>query len=207
MANATSNLAVTTELEAINTMLRAVGESPISDLDEPQLVTAVNAKSTLRRVSRAVQTRGWHFNTEKQFPFARDTDSKIPVGANVVRIDTDGPDRAKSVARRGKFLYDLDEHTFVFTADVKCEVTFVLSFEDIPEAARNFITVAAAREFQASDIGQDGLQFGFDEADEFLALAVLQEFEGEHGDYNILTGNNDVYRTLQRTAGAGSPVR
>ncbi len=207
MADATSNLAVTTELEAVNTMLRAVGESPISDLDEPQLVTAVNAKSTLRRVSRAVQTRGWHFNTEKQFPFSRDEDSKIPVGDNVVRIDTDGPDRNKSVTRRGKFLYDLDEHTFVFTADVKCEVTFVLSFEDIPEAARNFITVVASREFQASDIGQDGLQFGFSEADQFGALAVLQEFENEHGDYNILTGSNDVFRTIDRTSGAGSVIR
>ncbi len=206
MADATSNLAVTTELEAINTMLRAVGESPISDPDEPQLVTAVNAKSTLRRVSREVQTRGWHFNTESDFPYARDGNSKIPVGDDVARIDTWGSDRRKSVARRGKFLYDLDEHTFVFTADLKCEVTFVLSIEDIPEAARNYITVKAAREFQLSDVGSDGLQFGFDEAAEFGALALLQEFEAEHGDYNLLTGSYDVYRSLDRVHGAGAIV-
>ncbi len=206
MADATSNLAVTTELEAINTMLRAVGESPISDPDEPQLVTAVNAKSTLRRVSREVQSRGWHFNTERDFPFSLDGASKIPVGDDVVRIDTWGTDRRKSVTRRGKFLYDLDEHTFVFTADLKCEVTFVLSFEDIPEAARNYITVKASREFQLSDVGSDGLQFGFDENAEFGALALLQEFEAEHGDYNLLTGSYDVYRSLDRVSGAGAII-
>ncbi len=206
MADATSELAVTTELEAVNTMLRAVGESPISDLEAPQLVTAVNAKSILRRVSREVQTQGWHFNTEKNFPFATDQDGKIPVGDNVIRIDTWGVDGSRSVTRRGAFLYDLTDHTFVFTASLKCVVTFVLSFEDIPEPARNYITIKAAREFQNSDIGQDGLQFGFSDSDEFVAMASLKDFEGEHADYNILTGSYDVYRTLDRNAGAGSPV-
>lgn len=196
--SATTNLVVTDELEAVNTMLRAIGEAPISDLDEPQLLSAVNAKNTLRRVSREMQTTGWVFNTEFAVTMSVDGDSKIPVGNNVLMIDSFGQDCHKQVTRRGGFLYDLENHTFIFGGSVNAEVVYFLSFTDLPEAARNFITVKAAREFQASDIGVDVAKFGFNEEDEVRARALLRRFEGKTGDTNILTGSHSVNRIIDR---------
>lgn len=60
-----------TELEAVNAMLSAAGEAPITG----DLATAagamqdvVMAVNILRNTTRAVQAVGWHFNTESEFP-------------------------------------------------------------------------------------------------------------------------------------------
>lgn len=59
-----NNLAPTTELEAVNAMLSAIGEAPIADVDAATQADADIAISTLREVAREVQANGWRFNTE-----------------------------------------------------------------------------------------------------------------------------------------------
>lgn len=205
MADALTNLAVTTELEAVNTMLRAVGDAPISDIEEPGLLNAVNAKETLRRVSRSVQLEKWNFNTEYDYPLSVNGDGKIPLGSDMLSVDTYGVDNNRDVTRRGGFLYDKDNHTFTFTAAVKAKVTFFLSFEDIPESARNYITILAAMEHQSNDIGQDAtFKFGFDRSDELRARVILEEDDGDEGDHNVLTDNLDTFMILDRNVRGGS---
>lgn len=64
-----NNLAATTELEAINAMLSAIGEAPISQatLDlaaGSRPVDVDKAVSVLRDTARDTQLDGWRFNTE-----------------------------------------------------------------------------------------------------------------------------------------------
>ncbi|UOF81178.1 tail tubular protein A [Caudoviricetes sp.] len=59
-----NNLAATTELEAINAMLSAIGEAPIADVDTATQADAATAIGILRGTCREVQTQGWRFNTE-----------------------------------------------------------------------------------------------------------------------------------------------
>lgn len=207
MSDATSNLVVTTELEAVNTMLRGIGEAPISDLDEPQLISAVNAKSTLRFVSRLVQSQGWNFNTQWDMTLTRDGNNKVPVGSDVLRVDTYGEHAYIPVTKRGGFLFNLEDNTFVWDKNPKCTLIYFLSFTDLPESARVYITIRAARMFQRTEIGEDAAGFGYGERDEFDALALLKEAEGDVGDHNILTDNYDTYRTLDRNLGAGSVIQ
>ena len=57
-------IAATTELEAINIMLAAIGEAPINTLVGTLPVDARIAQSTLSEVNKSVQSEGWSFNTE-----------------------------------------------------------------------------------------------------------------------------------------------
>ena len=59
------------------------------------------------------------------------------------------------------------------------------------------MTIRASRIFQDRVLGSDSLH-GMNREDEYTALTTLRLTESENADYNILTGNNDVYRILAR---------
>jgi Autographiviridae tail tubular protein Gp11 len=65
-----TGLIATTEIEAVNTMLAAIGEDPLdsgtdlSTATQPDVTMAVN---TLRNTTREVLSMGWRFNTEFGF--------------------------------------------------------------------------------------------------------------------------------------------
>jgi hypothetical protein len=195
----TTVLTPTSELEAINTILSVIGESPISSLsDISSVADAVTAQSILSEVSRQVQTKGWHFNTEKDFELSPEAFSKeITIPTNALRVDTSGDSRETDVVQRGNRLYNRVTHTFQFDNSLKCEIVVLLPFEDLPQAARHYVTIKAARVFQSRTVGSDAL-YQFTSLDERDALLDLKRNEGITGDYNILTSNPTVYRSLIR---------
>ena len=50
----------TTELEAVNVMLTNIGETPVSSLEDEQVVDAAMARSILSNVTRELQTQAFH---------------------------------------------------------------------------------------------------------------------------------------------------
>ena len=64
-------VAATTELEAVNIMLAAIGEAPVSKLTGTLPVDVKIAQSTLVEINKAVQAEGWSFNTEIPEPARR----------------------------------------------------------------------------------------------------------------------------------------
>ena len=56
-------MAATTKLDAVNTMLSAIGEAPVNSLSSG-LIEAEIAETILDTVNTEVQSMGWHFNTE-----------------------------------------------------------------------------------------------------------------------------------------------
>lgn len=184
-----------TELEAINVMLSVIGEAPINTLEGAATVDVIQAKAILSQISREVQSVGWHFNTEREYPLLPDVNGEIQLAANMVFVDADSePDI--DVAQRGNKLYDRKSHTFKFTKSIKAEVIYLLSFEELPQVARQFITIRAARIFQDRMVGSETLH-GYSSDDEKKALADLKELEGDSGDYTIFD-HWDVSRTLWR---------
>jgi hypothetical protein len=101
------------------------------------------------------------------------------------------------VAMRGRKLYDRVNHTFVFTKSIKAELVLMLEFDELPQAARHYITIRAARVFQQRVVGSDTLG-SFTERDEVRARTALKRFEAKTADYNILTSNYSVMRVLDR---------
>lgn len=188
----------TTELEAVNTILMVIGESPISSLQEgAAVVDAVLAQSTLSEVSRQVQTKGWHFNIDKGITLIPTTTGEIILPSNCLRVDTSEDSWDIDVAQRGNRLYNRKTHTYTFTQPLKVDMVVLLPFDQLPQAARHYITVKAARVFQARTVGSDAL-FQFSTVDERDAMLDLKRAEGNTGDYNILTGSSSVFRVLNR---------
>ena len=188
-------LSPTTELEAINTMLSTIGESPVNAVEDTGNVDVVIARQILQSVSREVQARGWHFNTEINYTITPDSDGYLVLPKTVLKVDTVYPDSSKDVVVRGSRLYDREKHTYVFTDAVKVDMTILLTFDELPEVARNYVTIRASRIFQERVVGSDTLH-AFNSQDEARAMVSLMEYEADTADLNILSGNYSVYRIL-----------
>jgi len=184
-----------TELEAVNVMLSVIGEAPINTLTGAATVDVIQAKAILSQVSREVQSVGWHFNIERDYPLVPDINQEINLAANMVRVDADQYPEL-DVVQRGLRLYNRKDHTFKFEKTVKAEIIFLLPFEELPQTARQFIVIRAARIFQDRMVGSDILH-GFTAVDEQKALSDLKEAEGDTGDYTIFD-HYDAYRPLDR---------
>jgi hypothetical protein len=197
-----------TELEAVNAMLAIIGESAINTIDDAQPLPpdAEMALFLLRLVAREVQSLGWFFNTEIEYPLTRAGDGTITCPANTLRCAVKKRYQSKNVTTRGLKLYDRDNHTFVFTDDIKVELVLLLSWDDLPEAARNYIYIRAARRFQASALGSQQLA-SFTDVDESVARSLLMESETDTAGYNILTDSEDMLQIVSRSYGVSDPVR
>lgn len=190
----------TTELQAVNTMLSAVGEPPINNLDGNKNADAAIARNILTEISREIQAMGWHFNSQNKVTFSPDSSTKeIALAENIVRIDMDDTGSSsdqRDITQRGPKLFDRTNNTYEFTKDVTAKVVFVLDWDELPEPVRRYITVKSARVFQDRMVGSEK-HHSFSQEDEIRAFALLKEFEGETSDTSIFD-NYDVYRIVAR---------
>lgn len=190
-------IAPTTELEAVNAMLEAIGETPVNSLSNSGVVDAVKARSELRRKSRSVQQQGWHWNTLRSYKLYPSVSGEIILPSNTLRVDTVDNDFQINVVQRGNKLFDNTKHTYIFTKELTVDLVIGLDWEELPEPARLYIYTSAARKFQQDTIGSSELS-QFHMRDEMLAYADLQAAEAENADYNVLDGSYSVRRVLDR---------
>ena len=193
----------TTQLQAVNSMLSTIGEAPVNSLSSG-LVDAETAETVLNEVSRDVQSFGWNFNTEPDVTVAKDSSGAIPLATNVLRADlAHSVNKYRSnkneYVQRGAYMYDKVQHTFIINKDLKLDIVYMLDFTLIPEVARRYITIKAARLFQERVVGSDNLS-AMNRADEQQALFALKEMESENGDYNIFD-DGSTYSVLDRSIG------
>jgi hypothetical protein len=178
----------TTKLEAVNTMLSTIGEAPVNSLSSG-LVDAETAETILNNVSRSVQSQGWNFNSEPDYTIAADSDGNVVLPSEVVRADlakseTKYRNSTNEYVQRGNKIYDKAKHTYNIGKALKLDVVVLLDFTLLPEVARRYIAVRAARIFQERVVGSEKLST-MNRNDEQQALYHLQEMEGDNGDYNI----------------------
>ena len=180
-------------------MLSTIGESPINSIAEaPGVVDAVMAKAILKEVSIQVQEEGWPFNTEQGFILQpASVTNEIILPSNCIQVEADGPDTGTLLAQRGSRLYDRANRTYQFSKSVSVSMILLLDFEELPQAARHYIMIRAARVFQQRMVGSETLG-AFSEKDEARARAAIKKTEAETGLYNMLTGSYSVMRTLDR---------
>jgi hypothetical protein len=121
-------IAPTTELEAVNAMLEAIGETPVNSLSNSGVVDAVKARSELRRKSRQLQQAGWHWNTLRSYKLYPSSPSKeIILPANTLRVDTVDNDFYVNVVQRGNKLFDNTKHTYEFDKELTVDLVIGLS--------------------------------------------------------------------------------
>ena len=110
-----------TELESVNVILSTIGEAPLNSLSGSLPVDGTVAKNVLSEISREVQSAGWHFNTHYKATLTRDTNNKIPVGTNVVRVELDPnlvPKADYDLVQRDGFLFNI---CLLYTSDAADE--------------------------------------------------------------------------------------
>ena len=190
----------TTELEAINTILSTIGEAPLNTLTGSLPVDGTIAKNVLSEVAREVQSEGWHFNTHTNVTLARDTDNKLPIATNVVRVELDPLKYSKGqydIVQRDSFLYNLAENKDTFDINFeKVKIVYLLPFNEIPEQAKRYITIRSARIFHDRTLGANTLH-KFSVEDEQKALMILKQAEAQTGDYSIFDTPEQAYTVVR----------
>lgn len=188
------DLTLTTELDAVNLMLETIGESPVNTLEVTGLSDVSIAVNTLTQTCREVQEKGWDFNTET-LTLSPDADGYINIPESVLKLDP--VDRSLPYVRRGRKLYNKKDNTFIFTSTVELEVVYFLDFSDLPQPARTYVTIKAARRFQNKVLGDESV-YAYTKEDEQDALAEMKAHEIETGEYNFLKDSTTFLGTFWR---------
>ena len=198
---ASTTIDTETELSAVNSILGAIGQSPVTSLvfDNPEISFIYNL---LRDANVDVQNEGWHFNTEKHVTYKRDSvTGKIAIGSDILRMDvTDGwSKRQFDVVRRGGNLYDKYDHTddWSDTTEINLDVVKLLTFEDIPMVFQRLIIARASR-LAATQLVVNPQLAQLLSQQEALARAACAEYECNQGNHTMFGFPEDsVHTTYQ----------
>jgi len=196
-----------TELSAVNAILGAIGQSPVTSLNftNPEVGFIYNL---LRDANVDLQAEGWHFNTEKHVTYTPDANGKIAIGNDILKMDTtDGwIDRTHDVVKRNGYLYDKQSHSDDFSGHsggIKLDITKLLSYEDLPEVFKRYIIYKASVRAATQLVGNAQLAQLLAQQ-EALSRAAIQEYECNQGNHTMFGLPEDsVYTAYQpwRTLG------
>lgn len=141
------------ELDYVKSVLRALGERPVNSLDTPHPRVA-SARAALAEASLTVQstTGGWWFNVEHP-TLEPQLDGRVALPNDTLTIDGITP--YPHVAQRGRFLYNMQDSTNVFTEAVKVRITRLIAFDDLPIEAKLHVS-AVAKETVLAGLDADG---------------------------------------------------
>ena len=184
---ASTTIDTETELSAVNSILGAIGQSPVTSIvkENPEVGFIYNL---LRDSNVDLQNEGWHFNTERHVEYTPDSDGKIAVGSDVLRMDTtDGwVDRTHDVVKRNGYLYDKYNHTDDFSdhTTIKLDIVKLIAFEDIPSVFQRYIIYRASR-MAATQLVANAQLVQLLQLQEQQARATCQEYECNQGNHNM----------------------
>jgi hypothetical protein len=202
----------TTELEAVNTLLSAINEAPITDVDTATDGDVVVAVDTLRAIIVEVLTRGWRFNTDFEFRVAVNT-LKFAIPAGLLKFEvTDRSDQIGYVGRKqddGTFatdpvhldlvqrddagtlrFYDRVRNTFEFGSDdarpqIFIDAVWGADFVACPETVRRYIVAYATTRFIEDRFGEASVSKAKRD-DEAKAFTTLMQDQGDDRTFSLL---------------------
>ena len=211
-----------TELDAINEILAAVGQAPVTAIDTttdlyrkvgdtytpitvPTNPDVAMAQQVLLETSRKIQSEGWCFNREFAFDMTPNDDDEIIIPDTMLQCDAsrDGVDNRmqyggiNTVRRNGK-LYDKTAHSFKFDDVIPCDILWYFDWEDVPRPIQDLILKESAATFSMRIVGDPNLyQVLKGQAGECRAYAL--EYETTQGDYTFFghPAGQDYYQSYK----------
>ena len=202
---ASTTIDTETELSAVNAILGAIGQSPVTSLvfENPEISFIYNL---LRDANVDVQNEGWHFNTEKHVKYTPDaTTKRIEIGSDILKIDV--PDgwrtRTYDVIKKTDstnnvtYLYDKYDHTDEWDDEIDLDVVKLFKYVDIPEPFKRYIIYKAATRAATQLVGNPQLARLLGNQ-ELLARSTCLEYECNQGNYTMFGFPEDsIHRTYQ----------
>ncbi len=191
-----------TELSAVNSILGAIGQSPVTTLgtyvvntnnistyENPEISFVHNL---LKECNIDVQNEGWSFNREDHVTKTPDSNGYVSVPNNVLRMDmTDGQvgstglnNKFNDVVKRNGRLYDKVDHTDVFSGDITVNIVWLFEFEDLPSVFKRYITYKASTRAATQLVANPQL-VQLLAHQELQARAACMEYECNQGDHSF----------------------
>lgn len=211
-----------TELDAINEMLSAIGESPITNVDSATQADVALAINLLKGTTRALCAEKWRFNVEFGLEVEPEATTLSWTGNDGtsetlnVFLPPDGlasfeltPNRGMEnldvVIRKSKVyevsgskvlvFYDRALNRDGFVADdypyLYITTTSYVDFLDMPDSARRYATIRAARQLAQRAVGSPDLS-QFTERDEALAYRALVQDQKPNDRYTIFDSGDTL---------------
>jgi len=209
-------------LDAVNVLLAAIGEQPVTDIVSSTSADVQLAVDIIKRVSVAVQAEGWRFNTEFGYEL-------VPAGTTAW-VGSDGSTATLNVWKipasllsfcltqnSQQLLLDMMPKRSIGYLETALTVmvfwdrklnregldssrytklyidpVWLLPFADMPTSAQQYIVQRAGRMFAQRVVGSTEVA-GFSAQEEALALRILKRQESIDDDLNIIE-NSDTLR-------------
>ena len=198
---ASTTIDTETELSAVNSILGAIGQSPVTSIvkDNPEIGFIYNL---LRDANVDIQAEGWHFNSEKHVQYTPDSvTGKIAIADDVIKLDvTNGwTHRRYDVVKRGGYLYDLFDHTDDWSDHTTIDLDQIklITFEDAPLVFQRYIVSRASR-MAATQLVANPQLVQMITTQEGMARATCIEYECNQANHSMFGFPEDtVYTTYQ----------
>lgn len=188
------------KLEAVNQVLRGVGERPVNTLDGQTSQNARIAEQLFDQVCRELQSEPWWFNSEEDVTLSSDSSTgMVTVPDDVTRFK---PIDEPYIVQRGSVLYDKRARTDILNRAVTGNLVRVLDFDLLPEEAKYHMAAKAARMMMEQYLQApltDGIRLN-----ELSTRAALMDRELELGNYNMQDARDmPVHRGSRIVPGSG----
>jgi hypothetical protein len=193
----------TTKLQAVNTMLSVIGESSTNTLTGTVPFEVSLAEDILDEVIKELCQDSYVFNTELDITVIPDVSNHLIAQSHWVRVQAADSETDEYVLREitpgsGSYLlYSMTDKTNEFTSSVSVNIVYLLEFANLPEAAKRYCTIRAARVYADRLVGSKDIR-AFSQVDELEARAKLLNYEVGVDKLNALRDNSHARNLINR---------
>ena len=185
-----------TEIDAINRMLRYIGELPIPStvtVDQlPEGHEAVIARTVLAETLREEQEEKWWFNTF-DVRLVPDSDGYIVVPFNIVAFED------PEVFKEGGLLYTRNGQSPIFTQPKEMIVRYNITFDNLPDIFRSYVILVASRHLHTYLNGDESTQRELEQKINMARVKVEREHLKQK-KFNLVSGGRLIDRGTNPTA-------
>lgn len=181
-------------------MLQTIGESSVTTLSGTLPYEVAAAVTILKEVAREICMDSYVFNTEEDRVLtANGSTGKISAIAPEDYVQIRNQGSGEDYVIRSGFVYSMLQKTNVFAVNSTITITgvFLLDFLDLPEAAKRYCVIRAARTYADRMVGSKDIR-AFSERDELEAKAKLNDYEFGVDRINMLGDSSTVAYSLVR---------
>lgn len=189
-------MALITEIDAINRMLRYIGELPVPSavtIDSlPEGHEAVYARTILEETSREEQEEKWWFNTF-DIKLVPDNQGYLLLPNNVVAYE--GID----AFQEGGLLYDRESQSPIWNGPQDITVRYEITFDNLPDVFRTYVVLVAARHLHTYLNGDETTQAELEQKISLQRVKVEREHLKQK-KFNLVRGTRLIDRGGNPTA-------
>lgn len=185
-----------TELGAVNAMLEVIEETALQTIDRthPDVLLALN---TWDEQSVAVQSEGWWFNKEQYQLVVDARTNEVFLPSGVLAVDLTGT----TYIKRGRRLYDKENHTYIFETDTPAEDLLVdcimeWSVDELPPSIYRLILLQC-KIVMVSNRDQDQVKLQLLDSERALASVTAKKENLAYMDTSAMQSNS--FLTFQAT--------